>query len=516
MEQFNNILPAVQEEINPAAGTLSDGKGESLLLKKVRQKFGSFGLISLTFGGLFALLFYKSVIGLNVLLFTIGIVFLISIVIKLLSLRIKTGTKLYFVAGILLGCSSFLTANEAIQLLNIIGILLLLDMALLHQFFEGRQWDFLKHLGSLFGMVIWSIASIGYPFIDFYHFLKDTRLLKNEKVRNTVIGFAISLPMLLIILGLLSRADLLFGKLTKSIFQFTFSTDIFEIIFMIGFGFLVCYSILCGTLSRTEQPEKAIRTKVDSSIASTFMMMLCIVYLLFCGIQLIYLFANGVFVLPQEFTFAEYARRGFFELLAVTVINIVLMLVCGAFFKESRLLRILVIVMTVCTYIMIASATYRMLLYIGAYHLTLLRLFVLLALLIDAFVLAGIIISQYHRSFPLFRYCVAVISICYIAFSFSKPDYYTAAYLAGHKEKLDIVDMEYLTQELSLDAAPVVLPLLQKEDSVGFKFHIRDRLMYNAYIEDYKDKIRKANSGFDIRELNYSDYIASKCLKEYN
>ena len=187
-------------------------------------------------------------------------------------------------------------------------------------------------------------------------------------------------------------------------------------------------------------------------------------YAVFCTIQLIYLFADGLFTLPTEFTFAEYARSGFFELLAVTIINISLMLICNTIFKDNKLLRFLICFMTSCTYIMIASATYRMLLYISAYHLTFLRIFVLLVLFIDVFILAGIMISQYKKEFPLFRYCVIVISFCYIAFSFTKPDYFIASYLEQHKNVLSMDDMVYLVNDLSLDAAPIVIPLINIQE----------------------------------------------------
>jgi hypothetical protein len=92
--------------------------------------------------------------------------------------------------------------------------------------------------------------------------------------------------------------------------------------------------------------------KAEASIAATFMTLLCVVYTFFCGIQLIYLFANGLFVLPEEYTFAEYARRGFFELLTVAVINVLLMVLCRAFFKESKILRIVITFMTNYNYVM--------------------------------------------------------------------------------------------------------------------------------------------------------------------
>jgi hypothetical protein len=522
MEQLNNILPDTQEEIQPAAATLFEKKEESLLLQQVRQKFWIFGGISIIFGGFFAFSFYKAGIGVNVLFFTAVMVTLLSIIMKKLSIPMKMGTKAYYLGALLLGTSTALTASGDLQFLNFIGILMLLNLSLLHQFQDDRKWDFIKYIAQMIALFFQSIATIGMPFIDSVRFLKRTKILKNEKLMNILIGAAIALPILWIVIALLASADLLFGEMTEEIYQFFFSSDIIAVVIMILFGSLSCYCILCGSVANSGMDKVKIRKKANSSIAVTAMTLISLVYMLFCGIQLIYLFANGLFVLPSGFTFAEYARRGFFELLAVTIINIVLMLICSSLFEDSKLLRLILTFMTVCTYIMIGSATYRMLLYIGAYHLTFLRMFVLLALLIDAFVLAGVIAYQYQRKFPLFPYCVAVVTVCYLVFSFAKPDYLIASYMIEHQELLDMEDASYLTQTLSLDAAPVVLPILADanhwSDSLEQDLYENGEEAwgsYEYYVKDYYERLNNKINNTGIRDFNYSYSIAGKYLKEY-
>jgi hypothetical protein len=325
-----------------------------------------------------------------------------------------------------------------------------------------------------------------------------------------------------IVITLLASADLLFGEMTEGIYEFFFSSDVIAVVIMVLFGTLSCYCILCGSAAKSGTDHEKVRKKASSSIAITAMTLISLVYLLFCGIQLIYLFANGLFVLPSGFTFAEYARRGFFELLAVTIINIVLMLICSSLFEESKILRLILTFMTVCTYIMIGSATYRMLLYIGAYHLTFLRLFVLLALLIDAFVLAGVIAYQYHRKFPLFPYCVAVVTVCYLIFAFAKPDYLIASYMLEHQDELDAEDAAFLTQTLSLDAVPLVLPVLADDKRWSgaspqdlYKYGEEPWGSYEYYITNYYERLKDARINSDFRDFNYSNTIAANYAKEY-
>lgn len=524
MEKLNNVLPEAQEEAHAAAGYM-----ETPLLVQVRQKFGVFGTVSLVFGGFLALLFYKTWIGLNVFLYTVVMIALISIIMKHLSRRIKTGTKFYFTGAFLLSVSSCLTSSAELLFFNILGILLLLLVTLLHQFHEDSRWDFPEYFRRMLGTVFYSVASIPLPFSDSINFLKHIKMFKNDKSRNVLIGFLAAIPVLLIITGLLSSADLLFRKMTNNIFSNIITADIFAFTIIIIIGFLVCYCILCGSAMQAGKERSVSAKKADASIAITFMSLLCLVYAIFCAIQILYLFSNGFLMLPQEFTFSEYARRGFFELLAVTIINIILMLLCNAFFKESRLLRILLTFMTICTYIMIASSAYRMFLYISVYHLTFLRLLVLLMLLIDAFILAGVIISQYNRKFPLFYYGIAVVTVSYLVFSFAKPDYYIAAYLIDHKETLELEDMRFLTRELSLDAAPCVLPAInnsalwslteEQQDGNFYKTGSNQELYGNNstgyYIGSYYDQIEKAKKNTGFRDFNYSNYSAARAADRY-
>ena len=297
------------------------------------------------------------------------------------------------------------------------------------------------------------------------------------------------------------------GSLTKGFYHFVFSADLFGIIFMVVLGFIACYTII-GAAAKNPSSEIMVKSKADPQIAVTITMLLFILYVLFCGIQAIYLFTGGFTALPDGFTYAQYARRGFFELLAITCFNILLILLFTNIFRKGRALRSLLTAITGCTYIIIASAAYRMLLYIGAYHMSFLRLFVLLFLLIDALVLAGIIISIYNKSFPLFGYCVAVVSICYLIFSFGRPDYFIARYNISHTKQFDLEELSYLVNDLSYDAAPAVLPFLNnpgdKVTDAGIKAASVDLVVLMNKIQRYYAELERNYTLRGIRDYNYS------------
>ena len=91
---------------------------------------------------------------------------------------------------------------------------------------------------------------------------------------------------------------------------------------------------------------------MDPYIAITVNGVMCVIYLLFSSVQIFGLFL-GKMELPAGYTYASYARRGFFELVFVCVFNIFMVLFTMTYFKVSRLLKILLTVICGCTYIMI-------------------------------------------------------------------------------------------------------------------------------------------------------------------
>ncbi len=535
MEQLNQVLTeeehkaTLQEEAQFAAAIPQTQPG-SPLLNKVRHNFEITCLVSLLFGGLFTLGFYKAYMGLNALFFTAIMIILLMAIMKFLDVPVKTGTYLYYAGALLSGLSITLTENDSLQFMNLILILCLLNLSLLHQLHDTFKWDFIGHLGKMFVMLLYGIASVGYPFVDGLNFLKKTKLLRSDRTRNILIGIMLSVPVLWIIIVLLSQADMIFGDMTKELMEHIFSAEIFAIGFMVLFGFFSCYCIICGAAAQTGREEK-LRKKGAASIASTVILLITVIYLIFCTLQILYLFSNGLFTLPDGYTFAEYARRGFFELLAVAVLNVALMLITTAYFEENSFLRGLLTLMTACTYILIGSATYRMLLYIGAYHLTLLRILVLLALLILSFLLAGVIFSIYHKRFPLFHYFVAVITVFYLVFSFAKPDYYIASYLEKHEEILTSEDAAFLVCDLSLDAAPVVLPLLNNENrfteeakqgtetsenTYEYELGSRSELQtLDFYRTLYYERIQSEKNSRKLRDYDYSVTRANSEAQKY-
>ena len=241
---------------------------------------------------------------------------------------------------------------------------------------------------------------------------------------------------------------------------------------------------------------------MEPATSITIAGLLTIVYLLFSGIQIFGLFL-GRLQLPEEYTYSEYAREGFFQLLAVAVLNLVLVLAFLHYTRESRALRGVLAVMSACTYIMIASSAVRILMYIDAYKLTFSRIMVLWTLGLLAVLFAGVMIRIFRNGFPLFRYSVAAVTVLYLGLSFAHPDHLIAIENVK-REKVDY----WLLYSLSADAAPALVPYIQNEAE---RTAASDQDLMKCYIS----RMLELKEGLDIRTFNVSRYAAVKACEAY-
>ena len=146
----------------------------------------------------------------------------------------------------------------------------------------------------------------------------------NDVWKKVLIGIVISIPFLFVILNLLISADAQFERVLSGISDLlSFRTDnIFRLIVILiyTFGFFGFMQALLQKNINIAQRNSAHQPIVaDGIITLTVLLLLNMVYVLFVAVQFKYFFSG---TLDDGFTYAEYARRGFFELLFVTLINL--------------------------------------------------------------------------------------------------------------------------------------------------------------------------------------------------
>lgn len=249
---------------------------------------------------------------------------------------------------------------------------------------------------------------------------KEAEETGNKNGIAILLGILLAVPALFMILPLLSSADAGFEQLVGEIVRYiqshliqTFIRIIFSIpvsfyLFGLMFGGISGWNTDCIRKEKLQAAGNNIRRIPDTTVC-TALGILCFVYVLFLGIQGNYLFYAFTGHIPQSFTYAEYARRGFFELCRIGLWNLTLLGCAGLFSKsrvgEHRGLSFFTVLLSVLTMILIITAMSKMGMYISVYGLTVNRILPMVFMLWMMLVF-GSIILRLKKSFPMVRICV--------------------------------------------------------------------------------------------------------------
>jgi Domain of unknown function (DUF4173) len=262
------------------------------------------------------------------------------------------------------------------------------------------------------GFIVAAVDTLFGPFLlllDDIHWRELPRAGWSRHMVAVVRGVAIALPLLLIFGGLFMAADAVFEGIVNRAFNLNFETlfshTILATLFAwIAGGFLrgallgkemeFARAGLPGLLSTTgaettpqsetdasDQPLPSKPLSLGIVEVGVVLGLLNLLFLAFVTIQIRYFFGGAAFAQAAAgLTFAEYARRGFFELVAVATLMLPLLLAAHWLLRKEnrtheRIFRVLAGAQVVLLFVIMASAVGRMRLYQSEYGLTELRLY---------------------------------------------------------------------------------------------------------------------------------------------
>ncbi|GKX67194.1 DUF4153 domain-containing protein [Inconstantimicrobium mannanitabidum] len=476
-------------------------------IKIIKENSLFFILLSVVFGIFCTVCLYKSLSGINIPLLVIVWMFCCMTALNKLEIKIPRISYLYMTAIMLFSISTIFTTSSFSLFFNASSIIFFGYMLLQRNFYETRNWQLLGFLLDILNMIVQVIANIFTPFSHLAACRKK-KVAKESKFKYVIIGLIISIPLVMIVLSLLISADSIFSQMFASIFENINFEDLFGISFVFGIGSIGFYAVLAGFASQQNSDNLINIRKGEPVIAITVTSILTLIYLMFSLIQIKYLFIGGVNSLPAGFTYSNYARSGFFQLVFVSIINFGLVLLCISVFKESKVLKALLLIISLCTYVMIASSVYRMLLYVAAYHLTFLRVLVLWFLAVLTVLMTGIIVTIFYEKFNLLRFSLIVVLSFYMVFSYAKPDKIIAEYNISHINRLTYSDVSYMLNNLSYDAAPAI----SKIDLSKVNMHTESKQTLNSDFQEYFERVKKDYNDRGIRGFNFSSYEANKAV----
>lgn len=502
-----------------------------------KERIKSIGLITLFYALLFSICLYKNLTGIATVIIAIAtVVFMYYYAAKICSNEMGKAKRLlpYYIGILLLGISVCCTTDMFIICVNYIGMLLLIFCALIRIFCRDKRWGFGKYFVVGLEMFFSPIVYLMCPIRDFAELKKTGEKPEKRIAKYILIGVIISIPFLLLVMKLLTSADAVFSHfVNKAIGNIHISNDIIFFTILMVCVFLYVYGLAVKLSANNIDLGVRDMRNMEPVIGITVTSMLTFIYLIFSVIQILFLFGSGM-KLPDGYTYSEYARSGFFQLLFVGFLNLLIVLFCVSFFRKHKVFNIVLTSMSLCTYIMLVSSLCRMLLYIKTFDLTYLRVLTLFGLAVIAVVMVGVIICIYRDGFPLVHYTILVVGILWIAFSFCRPNYMIARYnidkiegnmvVSGDPESqkiyMDYWDLEYL-YSLGEDAAPALYDLT--EDIASGSIVIQNRgnnLPYESgaqgLYQDYFSYIEENwKNDADIRGFNFSRYQAYQYAEKY-
>ncbi len=425
-------------------------------------------VLALIAGLVFDYLFYRKAIGVSYLLFLIVFYCLFwSASRRQISFQIDLGWFL-FIPIFLLSAAFAIHSNPVLLILNFILIppLLFLQTMLLVYRYEWSSIRFItRFLGGLLRQIFDNAPKVFLEVIALAKIADKITPEKHKILKNILIGLIISTPLLVIVIALLAAADTVFQNLIANILKpleligsipFAQRAATIGIIAMLLFGYLAV--VLQGRVEGVSESVKGDIGPWDAIIVSTVLVMVNVVYILFCVIQFTYLFGGeeNIRSIP-DYTYAEYARRGFFELILVTVINLSILLI-GLYFTKSdgrldRVVRGLCCLLVLCTVIMLCSAHLRLKLYEEAYGYTYARIFAhtFIGFLFILFILT--LYKLWRKELPLVKAFAVAALLIYTTLNYVNVDAIIVRSNIDRYFKTGKIDHDYL-QELSYDAIP--------------------------------------------------------------
>ena len=497
---------------------------DNIFIHRMRENHRWYVEMSAVFAFLSTACLYRNLSGITFLPATAALVGFSVLFLKKNGIPLQKGSAPYFAGMLLLGLSTVLTDRGFFHFFNNVGIVLLFMMGMAHQLYRDNEWTFTDYVKKFFIMAGTWIGSVGELFYrnrkeadgagaDRKDPAKQARLRQAAAV---LCGALAAVLLMIIVLPLLITSDRVFSELLDTVFR-TLSPmellrkiDIGNIIgpvFTFAFFLAALYAFFAGLFKMNLGGKEQIRPgKISPAAGIAFAGVLAAVYVVYAGIQILFLFLRLDRGLPDGVTYSQYAHEGFWQLLFVSLINFGTVLICVRIFADNRALKILLAVVSGCTCIMILSAGYRMALYVGEYDLSFLRVLVLWFLGVLLLFFFGVIYSIFRRTFGLFRYMTAVLSAAYILLSLSHVDAGIAAYNIRNAEDQNDIDVYYLTEILSQDAAPQIARLIDPRKADDDT---------RTYLTGYFSDIRSENEETGIRKWNYARYEASRAAEEW-
>lgn len=418
---------------------------------KINKKDWIFLILCLLLGVIAEESFFRGQIGISYLVFMMVFYSLFFWRFRTFSFTHQRVGYLILIVVWLLASGYYLNDSKLFYVLNIVVIpsLVILHLTLITSP-RTMKWNQMN-------FIFYGLRRIGNGFVYNSVFSKYIgSMLKRGKQenhydiwKNILIGVVISIPFLFIVLNLLISADSQFERIIGNLPElFTFKGEyIIRVVIVIIFT-LVFFGYMSALL-KMQIVQKVVLAKpmgIDGVIALTVLVLLNLVYVLFVAVQFKYFF-NGT--LGEGYTYAEYARRGFFELLFVTLINLTVTMFVIQFTKSvqgvlKKTISLALTLLVLSSGVLLTSAFMRLTMYEEAYGFTFTRILAHSFMIFLMVIFAYTLLKIWLEKLSLFHFYFVAALIYYTGINVVNLDQIVVERNLDRYEETGKIDISYL------------------------------------------------------------------------
>ena len=486
-------------------------------------------MIVIALGWLFDFLFWQKVPGINFAIF--AILCIAGALYLLLSEGLRPN-RASLLLVLPLGCFAMVTFIRAEPLTTFLAYTFTLFlMAILAVTYLGGRWlqyTILDYVTKIF-FLLDSIIRLPVTFYILVHKARTEVGIKSIKHHFWPVlrGIIIALPIVAMFTYLLASADLVFSqKLVEFMKIFNaknFSEYLLRLTYILVIGYGLAGVILhAATLSSDEKligEDKPLLQPFLGFIESVIVLgSVVILFTMFVVIQFQYLFGGETNINVVGYTYSEYARKGFGELVAVAFFALLMWLTLSTITKrESELLRRIFsglgVALMVLVLVILVSAHQRMALYEVVYGFSRLRTYTDVFLIWLGLLLVATIILEILCRGRAFTFTALLTAI---GFAISLPILNVDAFIVRQNIQRELLakpdadvdlDAQYFIH-LSDDAIPALVSVLQ---TPSLPEVVKEKVGAALACIRYRHKIDKRHyswQSFHFAKMNAARHLA--------
>lgn len=457
-------------------------------------------------------LFQGQPLGLNVALWAVAFTAALAVLLRLSHARLHQGRR-FMIAPLLLFAALFVWHDSPLLVAaNLLAIAAAVSVGALRNVRGATLTEYGEGFVGAAASTLVGSAPLLMADIRWNELAGRAR---SERVAAVARGVALGLPLLLVFGALFVAADAVFKHLLSAAVPTVDASLVGRLVIVAVWAWLAG-GLLRDLLRVRERAEQVpfvrprrILGPLEIGIA---LAVLDLLFLAFVAVQFRYLFGGSALVQSEaHLTYAEYARHGFFELVAVTALTLPVLLLADWALGDRgrRAFRWLAAALLLLLGVVIVSALERMRLYVQHFGLTELRLYatgVILWLAVVSAWFAATVLRGRRHAFAIGALVAGFAAT--LALNVLSPD----AFIARTNVTRPVVDVSYLAN-LGDDAVPTLVSRIRSLPAPERVVLAQALLARNPSSSDWRSwNLSRARAGDAIREHRAELTVLARAL----